>query len=161
MSFKRIHISLELNNCTNITVIPHGLYKDSCEVEIQVAGSSEIHGAHATLRNDWYVDKNYERIMIEVLTLDEFAESQDISSIQFWKLDVEGAELEALMGAKALLKKHQIKSLLVETDAVESGVFDYMADHGYSPFLLNRHSELVPFTESCEYASDYIFLPDS
>lgn len=153
--------SLEHNNCTNITVIPSGLYKDSREIEIQVAGSSEIHGAHATLRDDWYVDKSYERIKIEVITLDEFAEKRDISSIQFWKLDVEGAELEALVGAEALLKNHQIKSLLVETDAVKSGVFDYMADFAYSPYLLNKHSEPVPFAQSGELASDYIFLPDS
>jgi FkbM family methyltransferase len=151
--------SLGFNQGMDVDVIPCGLYKEDCQLTIQVAGDDEIHGAHSTLRSDWYKDKNYERRLIDLVSLDGFAQRKGIERIRFWKLDVEGAELEALIGAERLLKGQQIDSLLVETKAKESGVMAYMAQFGYLPYLLDRNSRPTPVDLDKRIASEYIFLP--
>jgi FkbM family methyltransferase len=151
--------SLTLNHELSVCVVPLGLWKERSQLEIQVAGDGAIHGAHATLRMDWYKEKNYDRILIDLITLDEFAAAEGVETIQFWKLDVEGAELEALMGAETLLKDRKILSLLVETNAAKSGVMQYMARFGYRPHLLDGKSCPVPWHPDQPPVSDYVFLP--
>jgi FkbM family methyltransferase len=151
--------SLALNHEFSACVVPLGLWKEKSQLEIQVAGEGAIHGAHATLRADWYKEKNYDRILIDLMTLDEFAAAEGIEAIGFWKLDVEGAELEALMGAEALLKGRKIRSLLVETNAAKSGVMKYMARFGYQPHLLDGKSRPVPWRPDHPPVSEYVFLP--
>lgn len=156
-----INEGLALNPDLPVKVVPFGLWKEKTQLQLQVAGDGEIHGAHATLRNDWYKEKKFDRILIDLITLDEFAMAHGIQSIRFWKLDVEGAELEALMGAEALLKRQKIDSLLVETDATKSGVMDYMARFDYLPYLLDPKSRPVRWYAHQAPASDYVFLPEA
>jgi FkbM family methyltransferase len=156
-----IEESLALNQDVVASVVPLGLWKQPGQLEFQVAGTGDIHGAHATLRTDWYSEKEFARILIDLITLDEFAAAEGIESIRFWKLDVEGAELEALMGAETLLKEGKIQSLLVETNASKSGVIQYMAQFGYLPYVLDRQSHPIPWRAHQAPVSDYVFLPQA
>lgn len=158
---KWIKNSCELNPDMDVEVLPFGLWKASGKLEIQVAGGGEIHGAHSTLRMDWFQGKNYDRLQIDLVALDEFADSRGLNEIRFWKLDVEGAELEALMGAEHLLSSRRIQSMLVETKAHTSGVMDYLAQFGYLPYVLDRKWRLVRWTIKDKTVSDYIFLPNN
>lgn len=52
------------------------------------------------------------KIRIPVRTIDAMLESAGISKVDFIKMDIEGAEREALKGAEQTLKKHQPRLLL-------------------------------------------------
>ena len=80
-------------------IIDCGLGSAKAELEIQV------HGSRSTLHLDWYVGKNLPKITISMDRLDDVLEQNEVTQVDFWKLDVEGAELEALKGAKEMLKK--------------------------------------------------------
>ncbi|MBM3210857.1 MAG: FkbM family methyltransferase [Deltaproteobacteria bacterium] len=55
-----------------------------------------------------------ENIDVEMTTLDDWAETHNISSIDLIKLDLQGYELNALIGAKNLLKNKRVTFLLIE-----------------------------------------------
>ena len=89
-------------------LIQCGLGSKKAEAEIQVYGSK------STLNMDWYLDKKLEKTSIKIQPLDEFLFEKKITRVDFWKLDVEGAELEALKGAERFLKTQQIKHIYFE-----------------------------------------------
>lgn len=154
-----IRQSLEFNDGLDVTVVPLGLYKENARLEIQIAGGPEIHGAHSTLRMDWYREKHFSRISIEVVPVDDFVANRGIDRIRFWKLDVEGAELEALQGAQRMLAQHRVDALLVEVSAGEPGVMDYMSSCAYLPYSVSGRGALRQWRASDPAATDCIFLP--
>jgi FkbM family methyltransferase len=63
--------------------------------------------------------------VVEATTIDAFAEGRNITHINILKLDIEGAELEALVGAKEMLNRQAIRCVLFEFGSphVHSRVF--------------------------------------
>ncbi|WP_051341142.1 FkbM family methyltransferase [Azospirillum halopraeferens] len=116
-------------------------------------------------------------IDIDVTTLDTFCGDRGVRHVNFLKIDVEGAELEVLLGARGLLRHGRIDLVQFEyggtyADAgtrLES-VFALMAGEGYRLFKLGQSFDepLVwsPALEDFEYANylaihgrltDYLF----
>jgi len=52
---------------------------------------------------------------IKLVTLDYYCQSRGIDRIDFLKMDIEGNEYNALLGAKNLLDKNQIGAIQIET----------------------------------------------
>lgn len=103
------------------------------------------------------VDKKYNSRIIDVecATLDTFCFKNKISSIDLLKLDVQGAELEVLKGAKDLLQKEKISVLYVEAGFAEAytgqmefkDLMIFCSEYGFqlwdiSPFLYTRTGRL-------------------
>ena len=51
---------------------------------------------------------------VDVITLDEFCETNNINRIDLLKIDTEGNELKCLMGARRLLERNAIKAIQLE-----------------------------------------------
>jgi len=51
---------------------------------------------------------------VEIVSIDEYCEKLEIGYIDIMKIDIEGGEYNALMGAKNMLKKKQIGCIMVE-----------------------------------------------
>jgi FkbM family methyltransferase len=62
---------------------------------------------------------SFERIQVDVTTLDLFAEREGLAHIDIVKLDVQGAEELVLRGAERLLRERAIGLLVTEVDFVE------------------------------------------
>jgi FkbM family methyltransferase len=80
-------------------------------------------------------EKLHEFEMITVGTIDEFAEQNNITYIDFLKLDIEGNELNALIGAKNMLKSKSIRSIQFEFGTCNIDSRTYFRDFW---FLLNE-----------------------
>lgn len=89
-------------------ILPYGLGCDEQYAEIQ------CDGPRSTLRMDWYGGRSFERERIEIKRLDRLLEARDVEKVTFWKLDVEGAELDALMGAGHYLTAKKIECIFLE-----------------------------------------------
>ena len=81
--------------------------------------------------------------MVETATIDETVDRLGLSKVDFIKMDVEGAELDALRGAEASIRKHRPKlaiSLYHNPEDVET-IPRYLAglDLGYR-FYLDHHT---------------------
>ena len=101
-------------------------------------------------------------IEVRMATLDSDLESCGIhlSDVAFVKIDVEGAELEVLKGAKNLLSQGRpIVYMEVEPPWLErmghsvGDIFDLMAHHGYEPSLVSERGALGTDTNS--YLAQY------
>ena len=77
---------------------------------------------------------------IEVTTLDAYATEHGIEHIRFWKLDTEGHELPALLGAKELLQHAAIDYLYIETSEAGATITEMLGGSGYAavPLALDR-----------------------
>jgi FkbM family methyltransferase len=91
-----------------VDIFKFGLGSEEAELDIQV------NGARSTLQMDWYTAENYIREKTAIKRLGSVLESLEIESVDFWKLDTEGAELEALKGASEYLQQQKIGIIYFE-----------------------------------------------
>jgi len=131
----------------HVDVFDHGLGSEDSELEIQV------HGARSTLNMDWYQDENFSRETVAIRKLDDVLERLHINTVDFWKLDTEGAEFHALKGAKKHLQNRKIKIVYFEChpsnyvdiveffNSVNYGVFDLVGGE-----LIRKSDATIPKT---------------
>lgn len=114
-TFKRLSDNLKIYK--NVALINKGLSSEGGRLKLfdyaDKDGSShaslfedvitEIHGAGASVAHE-----------VELTTLDELVESQNIHEISLLKVDTEGNELEVLKGAVDTLAKRKIKAIHFE-----------------------------------------------
>lgn len=94
-------------------------------------------------------DQVYE---VQAVTLDEVVEQERLTRIACVKVDIEGAEHIALLGAQNLLRTGAVDHWLVETTnlrpvsrAVNEKVIALLTSHGYRSFLPDRRGTLHPY----------------
>lgn len=145
---------LDRNPDLHVEVVQCGLASEAGSLELQLAGS------RSTMIQGWYRDKGYERIHVPVVRLDAFARERGVERIAFWKLDVEGFELDALKGASTLLQSRLIDRMLIE--AVGDSyplVKQYLESVGYDLFLLSRNGRLMPAPEHLGSFQNVVSMP--
>jgi FkbM family methyltransferase len=87
--------NVEANNLNNVIIIPEGVWSKRTAKKLFLRGM----GGHSFFRrSESYDDMNLD-------TLDNILKDLDIEKINFIKMDIEGAEIEALKGANTTLKK--------------------------------------------------------
>jgi FkbM family methyltransferase len=84
-----------LKDCNNVKIVNKGLWHKKETLRFYKASYSS------------YVDSNGEEI-IEVISLDEYLKDEN-EPVTFIKMDIEGAELNALKGAEQTIKKYKPK----------------------------------------------------
>jgi len=101
----------------NVSMFPIG-FGDRTET-LKLFYDNETQGSASILKKGKY----FEDIQIE--TIDNFCKENNISTIDFLKMDVQGYEYNILSGAKEMLKKGRIKYIQFEFDEpnVENRVF--------------------------------------
>ena len=105
-----------------------------------------------------------------VITLDAFCEERGIDKVDFIRMDIEGAELMALMGAQGILNRDRPHVLLeihpamlaARFGASGEAVLDLFRDRGYRMFALNgdRLEERTTLVEGLPW-KDYFFIHPS
>lgn len=105
---------------------------------------------------------------VEAVRLDEFCRREGIETIDFLKLDVEGAEADALEGASELLRRGAVRLLQFEISrAMLEGtgrrareVFDLLDRHGYECFRIRADGSIGPAVrDSTSFYENYLALP--
>lgn len=132
----------------NITLLNSALYNENVtkrfvdKANVVSSGYSAFNEYTGQLEGDDSYD-------IETITLKTLYDRYSISHIKFLKLDIEGAELAALIGCGNLLADHKIDYILVETNFIASheknnaAIINLFGQHGYKPHL-PKSKGLVP-----------------
>lgn len=95
--------NLELNQALaeRIEIVPNPLWSVSGQ-KLYVEGVGP--GTHITTN-----PKAADAQQVETLTIDDLAESKQLARVDFIKMDIEGAELEALKGAEETIRRYRPK----------------------------------------------------
>jgi FkbM family methyltransferase len=95
----------------NVVTFKKGLFSENCTKEINLYSSNE----HSSL---FQLEKfNHQapvRELIELIRGDDFIRENSIGMIDFLKLDLEGAEFDAIMGFKECFHRKKIKAVQFE-----------------------------------------------
>jgi FkbM family methyltransferase len=89
-------------------------------------------------------------IEVPLLSLLDYCRMQQISTVRLLKVDVEGAELQVLRGARDLLLARSVDLLVCEVQPNERDpdapelLIDELGTFGYSPFAISERGELEP-----------------
>ncbi len=154
ISQKRLEQTIALNDLTNVVPVSLALADVAGEAELYSYGPGfeswstlaprEIPIGETVLQASGSSP-------VQTTTLDKFARERRLTSIDLVKLDVEGAELRVLEGAKTLLRDGRIHAVIVEVSdntleafgnsAVELVLF--LEQHGLMPHRLEG-GRLVP-----------------
>jgi FkbM family methyltransferase len=125
-----------------------GLNVDGCEVLEMALGSKEgtlpfyAAGPADTMgslfdRHDTYAaNRRQDRFDVKVIRLDDFVAANSITRIDFMKMDLEGAELEALNGALQCLESGLLRALSFEFGISDVNARVYFRDYFY---LLSKY----------------------
>ncbi|MDD5136094.1 MAG: FkbM family methyltransferase [Candidatus Omnitrophica bacterium] len=96
--FKKLQDNVSLNGLHNVILIEKGVW--SKEDRLKFSGGSQSGNLFAE-----NLSHNTESYDISVTSLDGELEKRGITNVDFIKMDVEGAEIEAVRGASSILEK--------------------------------------------------------
>lgn len=126
VNFARLRLNLELNGFGSVRASRLAVVDEPREVVLNVF-PPELYGWHTLGRPAMEVDGKpvppIAQETVQGVTLDDYCSAQGIERIDLLKLDVEGAELEALRGASLLLGERRIGCLMFEvSEAMVEGM---------------------------------------
>ena len=162
---RRLARHLHFNLCGNVEVQSCALGDHSGEANLYL-----VEGMH-----DWCnslrppsIEERTSKVRVEVRRLDDVLEGMSWPRVDFIKLDVEGAELSFLQGARRMLHGDVRPAILAEVQDVRTAPWGYSAreivrflsDAGYSWFALADDGSLESISsELSSYDGNLVALP--
>lgn len=137
--FKDMQDNIALNNLHSIiSALPYAVSNISGEVAFDASEVSELGHISVTKKPSKRVER------VKALKLDSFLKKLNIVTVDFLKVDVEGAESFVFEGAHSLLKRKAIKTILFELNPnsmrynrQREQTLTLLAGYGYTFYFLN------------------------
>jgi FkbM family methyltransferase len=162
---RRLERHLRINRCGNVEIQACALGDYIGEADFYL-----VEGMH-----DWCnslrapnIEERVSKVRVEVRRLDDVLEGIQWPRVDFIKLDVEGAELSFLHGARRMLCADVRPAILVEVQDVRTAPWGYaareivrcLADAGYGWFALADDGSLEPISSDLSsYDGNLVALP--
>lgn len=118
-NFGILQHNLKLNKLTNVSALNSAVYSKKANLKLYLPDEDLGYTMHHSVMTNYLSTKynnEIERKYIEVEadTLDNLLKSSGITTVNWIKIDVEGAEYEVLKGAREILSTNKPISILVE-----------------------------------------------
>ena len=115
-SFEPVEATFDLllkntENFKNVYHFQKGLYKENCSKEINIF-NAHTHSSIVDIQGLHYNATN--KVSIDLIKGDDFVKEQNINQIDFLKIDIEGAEYDALLGFEETIKLGKIRAIQFE-----------------------------------------------
>lgn len=173
-TFKKLQERIDSCKCNNIHAFNKAIYSENTTVEFNEFPDDysvwNSIGKPKMLNPQNLVD--YVPIVkteiVEAITLDSFCQEHNIKKIDYLKLDVEGAESDALQGAISLLKAKAIRYLQFEIsqkmleglNRQAKSTFDILISNGYECHRIQPNGEIGDkVINSDSFYENYIAFP--
>lgn len=168
---EHIQENIKLNNFNNLKLIPFALGAETKETELFINLDND--GGHALFDVGLHPYNKQSREHqtkqnIHLTTLDEALKDEQISNLKLIKIDVEGAEYQALQGAVKTLNTYKVPYIICEINRFcldkmgtnEQQLRAFMASLGYETYLLlpnEPEKAPVKLAPNQYFQSDYVF----
>jgi FkbM family methyltransferase len=147
---QRLETNLRLNGVSNVTVLPCAAWNEAGRATFYTdpdnRGGSSLRELHADVQAD----------EVELVRLDDILPPEDFDRIRLIKIDIEGAEYQALQGLERILKTNRQLTIISEVEG------DKLAELHSSPAQLIGFLEgqgFHAYTVPNDYRADYYFSP--
>lgn len=107
---------------------------------------------------------------VDTVTIDTYCTEMNVKDIGFIKIDIEGGEFSAIIGAKDTIKKYKpIIFCEFNSNAANlagwklTDLYNFITDYGYKSYIITAKSEIVYFGSSGfanDYSENLLFIPD-
>lgn len=115
--------NLRLNDAENVRAVECAIWKENSSLGLFVGKLSGLHSVR--------VDHGHGVIQVQGRTVDDLVEELGVSCVDWMKIDVEGAEIEALEGARKTIVSFKPK-IIVEVRQFQTPTIKAIAEkHGY------------------------------
>ncbi len=114
--------NMRLNKLDNVTIIKKAVSNSDGIQRFATAQDGAFNSLAQTAHPDQQIENWLE---VKTVTLDSFAKTQGVKSVDFIKIDVEGAEKLVFEGASHLLKSNPNVCILFEAYELNTSGFDY------------------------------------
>ena len=122
-AYTRLLRNLEANHVNNVISVPKAVWNSAGRAQLQMTD----HTTSSTLSS-----VRQDTVVIDTISLDVFVRTRKIGRIGLLKIDVEGAELEVLRGADALLRRTRQIVLECHSEALRTGVKDFLSSRHFT-----------------------------
>jgi FkbM family methyltransferase len=162
---RRLARHLRINRCGNVQVQKCALGDCAGEADLYLV-EGEQDWCNSLRAPD--VGERTSKVRVEVRRLDDVLEGMNWPRVDFIKVDVEGAELSFLRGAREMLRRDVRPAILVEVQDVRTAPWGYeareivrfLADAGYSWFAPADDGSLESIsTALSSYDGNFVALP--
>ena len=147
IAFDLLKRNMDINNFQNVELVQRAIGRSDEVREFEYANVSSAVGSFHILREKrpWLPERYIESVEVKCYTLDSLYKRYHLDSVDILKLDIEGAELEALSCGLDVLSK--TKKVVVEchSDSLRNSVVDLLTSSGFK----------VAFEETYEYGDVY------
>ncbi|MCH2232342.1 MAG: FkbM family methyltransferase [Crocinitomicaceae bacterium] len=157
-NFEIFKNNITLNSFNSIVANQLGVGSKNEELDIKFGAKKS--GA-SLYENDF---NNEGSETIKITTIDNYCTQNNISEIDLIKIDIEGAEMEALRGAETTLKKS--KSCIIVAEVIEQHlkaaksstkeVFEFLENLGFKAFLPKSWPQGLKEVNHKEFPEDYL-----
>ena len=173
-SFTKLQSSVKELNLINVELINKAVYSKDCNVlfyQFPEKYSSWNSVGLPRMNNPEDVSKVVEikkKEEVEAVSLDSFCRLNNVTEIDYLKVDVEGAEIFALAGAEELLRNKKVKYLQFEIsqkmleglNTEASYVFQYLNSLGYTCHKITDEGKIgEKVYDSDSFYENYIAFP--
>jgi len=170
--YPKLQHHVQLNEFSNIEVITCAVAAKSGSMEFYPANEQGNQGVGSLIPADDYRAqiRSTASIDVDVVSLDAFCESRDITHVDMLKIDVEGFDLEVLKGAEALMKNNPNLVIMSEVEpinlaqlgATAADFYGFMKERGFHAWYAERNGKLKRLKgESPPYHPNVFFLHES
>jgi FkbM family methyltransferase len=160
----RLKLHLRINLCRNVEVKDCALGKETGKASLYVVHSETVLNSLRT------PDTRHasSSVPVQVHRLDDVLSSERITKVDFVKLDVEGGELDVLLGAECLLRCVPRPVILCEVLEKRTRpwgyssrlIIDHLVQRDFIWFQLNATADLLPVeVDALEFSGNFIAVP--
>lgn len=144
-TFQKLMENIKDHN--NILPVNKGFFKENCSSDINLFSSDE----HSSLYNIQGLENaSNQKVTIDLVRGDDFMKENNIDSIDFLKLDVEGAEYDALLGFESCIKNGKVKAVQFEYGYINISTKKLLIDF-YNFFEANEYIVGKIFPKKVEF----------
>jgi FkbM family methyltransferase len=147
--------NVKLNAFTNVVINAIGLWETAGAMDFQEYGQGM--GAYSSFGNTHHkaVAEMIPRTRrVQTTTIDQYVKANRVDRIDVLKMDIEGAELMAMRGAREVLSQNRCGTVICELcDATTEGcgysargIAAYLMECGFRLFELDANGKLRPHT---------------
>jgi FkbM family methyltransferase len=124
-NFEMLKSNIKLNQLTNVIPLNYAAYSKETKINLYLPDEESGYTMHHSIMSNYvftkYKDKTEDKFVeVSANTLDYLLQLNEITDVNWVKIDVEGAEFEVLKGASNVLSKSKDIALLIEVHGLDN-----------------------------------------